>query len=247
MNRSRGRIARRATFRIAASCLLGVATISGTTLASVTSASASCATNHVAVNGYDENNSSAFGNKGYIYVNTSSVIDGLQDAISRSLFLYGPAGYNVEVGWAANENGYRNPTVYAEWEINGTTEPPYYDPNSNGQNLATDSNHRFRVENVGNNGIFRFIFDGDPSPFAYGPTLPFQYGTPHGQSEHYNQCDSLYTHMYDLSYAINETPDWSSSYNDLECYGDTSTTWYFHKNSDSDFDVTQTSSFCTGT
>lgn len=42
--------------------------------------------------------------------------------------------------------------------------------------------------------------------------MPFNWGTPHAQSEHYNQCDSLYTHMYDLSYEINNTPDWSGSY-----------------------------------
>jgi len=186
----------------------------------------------------------AYGNKGFIYVNTSSVINTLQDAIARSHFVLLPAGYNVEVGWAANENGHKGPIVYAEWEINNVTRAPYYDPNSNGRGLATDNDFRFRVENIGDEGIWRFVFDDDSSPFAYSPTLPYNHGQPYDQSEHYNTCDSLYTHMYDLSSYDYTTGTWSASYSNLECALNDPPDWYFHKNSNSDFDVTQTSSSC---
>ena len=242
MSRSCRRTARSAASRIASSCLLGAAIVGGSAMGAAAPAFASCTSDHSWVQGKDQNNSTAYGNKGYIYVNTSSIINNLQDAIARSFFVIMPSGYNVEVGWAANENGYKGPIVYAEWAIDGSTQAPVYDPNSNGRGLATDSNYRFRVDNAGNVGIWRFIFDGDSSPFTYSPTMPSNYGAPYVQSEHFNSCDSLYTHQYDLSYS--EPSYWVSGYDNLVCTLNDSPDWYFHKNSNSDWDSSQTSSTC---
>lgn len=144
---------KRGTYCLVASCVLAAVAFGGMMLGSTTPAeAASCNTNHVHVGGYDKGNSDAYGNKGWIYVNTSSVIDSLHADTSRSLFIYGPAGYNVEVGWEAH-NGTSYPVVYAEWEIGGTTDPPQIDKNSNGQDLATNTNYRFRVEDLGDIGI----------------------------------------------------------------------------------------------
>jgi hypothetical protein len=49
---------------------------------------------------------------------------------------------------------------------------------------------------------------------------------------------------YDLYYQITLNPDWAG-YEDLECsLNDPGDGWYFYKNSNSDFDVTQNSSSC---
>ena len=103
MGRSYGGAARRGVARLAASCLAGTAIVGGTILGQASPAFASCSSAHQGVVGVDNGNYTAFGNKGDIYVNTSTVINNLHGAIARSFFIIMPAGYDVEVGWAANE------------------------------------------------------------------------------------------------------------------------------------------------
>jgi len=115
----------------------------------------------VNVEGYDAG-SYHYGNKSYIYVNTSSVINGLSDSIFRSLFIAGSADNGVEVGWTANNGGHSGPTVYAEWVNRGVDSGPKF---YTGYSLSTDTSYRFFVENVGHIQIFRFLVDGQSSPF----------------------------------------------------------------------------------
>jgi len=232
---------------VLAGCVLGLATV-GVALFTKTApslaAADSCVTHHTNVEGYDKGLADAFGNKGYIYINTSSVIGSLHDDIARSLAVIFPNGDDVEVGWFADpQAGYHNPTVYAEWINHGVDSGTQPDTSFS---LSENSDVRFRVENVGDNDIWRFVVDGQSSPFNYSPTMEYNYGQPLTNSEHYNSCDSLYTDMYDLSDA--SSPGyWQSSYTNLECYIDTSVNdWYFHKISNSELDVTQTSSTCPG-
>ncbi|MGH3399250.1 MAG: hypothetical protein ACRDPO_31645 [Streptosporangiaceae bacterium] len=100
---------------------------------------------------------------------------------------------------------------------------------------------RFRIENVGNNDIWRYVVDGQSSPIGYSPTMNFNYGNPHTNSEHYVSCDSLWTHMWNLEYAIDQTPDWSSSFQNLKCYlNDSVNDWLFDKISNSELQVNET-------
>ena len=125
----------------------------------------------------------------------------------------------------------------------GTTQAPVYDPNPNGHGLFEDTSYAFRVEDVGDRGIWRFVFNADTSPFEYSPTLPSNYGVPTAQSEHHNTCDSLYTSMTNLSYS-SQPSYWVPGYTDLLCNRDDAPDWYFHKNSNSSWDATQNSSTC---
>jgi hypothetical protein len=70
--------------------------------------------------------------------------------------------------------------------------------------------------------------------------MNFNTGSPVTNSERYNSCDSLWAHMYDLSHMTSDG-SWSASYGDLKCWADTSSTWYLHKDSNSELHVNQTS------
>ncbi len=229
--------ARRAAAPIVVGCLLGAATVGGTIFVSAAPASASCTSQHENVNAYDKSGT-YFGNRGNIYINTSAVINSLHDALYRSLFIFVDTKNVVEVGWGAGPNnitGHSNPTVYAFW-VNGGT-PGHFTYTS----VSEDTNRTFTVENVGHIEIFRFYFDGESSPFAYSPKMTFDFASPLTNSEHYNTCDSLWTHMYGLNYFQNDGT-WSSSYGDLECAGNSAEGWYLHKDSNSELHVTQDSS-----
>lgn len=125
--------------------------------------------------------------------------------------------------------------MYAYWVDGGTPGQKIY------KSLSENTSYRFRVENDGHIEIFRFYFNGDSSPFKYSPTMNFNTGFPIGNSERYNNCDSLWTHMYDLSYQIADG-SWSSSWGNWACWGNTSNGWYLHKDSDSELHVTNNSS-----
>jgi len=65
-----------------------------------------------------------YGNYGYIYVNTSDVINGLHDALYRSLWIFYDSIDWVEIGWGAgphNITSQSNPTVFAYW-VNSAIE-----------------------------------------------------------------------------------------------------------------------------
>lgn len=230
-----GRSARRLASLIALGCLLGAATVAGTIFVSAAPASASCTSAHQNVQAID--NGTHYGNGGHIYVNTSTVINSLHDSLYRSLMLWYDGSNSVEIGWGAGPNnitGHSNPTVFAFWINRGTPGQRAY------KSLSENTNYLFRVENVGHIEIFRFYLDGESSPFAYSPTMKFDTAWPAPNSEHYNTCDSLWTHMYGLSY-FTGSGSWSSSYNDLECWYNTSK-WYLYKNSNSELHVYSSSS-----
>jgi hypothetical protein len=231
-----GGSARRIASFVAISCLMAAAAVGGTILAPSAPALAACSFFHANVNGTDYGGAH-YGNKSHIYVNTNSVINGLQDAIFRSIFVVGSSGNDVEVGWTANNGGHSGPTVFAEWVNRGVDSGPKF---YTGYSLSTDNNYRFFVENVGHVEIFRFLVDGESSPFKYSPTMNFNTGAMVTNSEHYNTCDSLYTHMYDLAYMVSNG-SWSSSYGNLQCSYNNSS-WYLHKNSNSELHVNQSSS-----
>jgi len=73
--------------------------------------------------------------------------------------------------------------------------------------------------------------------------MNFDTGTPLSNSERYNYCDSLYTHIYNLAY-LTGSGSWSSDWGNWYCANNTSmrNKYYLHKNSDSDLDVTSSSS-----
>lgn len=221
-------------------CLLGATLVGATFFISIAPASASCTSQHANVAGYDAN-ARQYGNRGKIYVNTSTVIDSLHNALFRSLFAYASktsTNDDVEVGWTADNGGRASPTVYAEWVIGGTDSGPQY---YTGYSLATDSNYTFKVENVGHIYIWQFYVDSQTSPFTYSPTTNQSLGWPVTNSEHYNSCDSLWTHMDILEY-FDSSGNWSSSYGDLECWLNTSAGWYLYKNSNSELHVYSSSS-----
>jgi len=129
--------------------------------------------------------------------------------------------------------------VYAEWVNDGVDSGPQetsYDP-------TTNANVHVRVENVGDRDIWRFVVANQGSPFNYSPTMDFNSGYTITNSEHYINCDTLYASFQNLDYS--DSPgNWTSSYEDYQCYFDDSDDWYFHLNSNSSSDVTQTSSSC---
>jgi hypothetical protein len=223
--------------------ILGVATILvstsqvGASAASQTPAShpGSCLNFHANVDGYDASEPRSYGDEGDIYVNTESALSTLQDSIFRSLFVIAASGDDVEIGWT-DGGGIGTPTVYSEWINDGvdSDRQPY-----RGYSLSTNSTYHFRVENVGNQDIWRFIVDGQSGPFNYSPTMNFNYGFNLNNSERYNNCDPLYTSFTELGYS-NSPTNWVGSYLDLECAGDTSSDYYFNKLSDNENNVTLT-------
>ncbi len=222
---------RRLASLVALGCLLGAATVGATTFVSGAPASASCTSAHQNVVA-DDVSSGHYGNRGNIYVNTSSVINSLHNALYRSLFIQYDGKNWVEVGWGAGPNnitGNSGPTVYAYWVNKGTPGQHIY------KSLSEDTNRTFTVENAGHIEIWRFYFDSESSPFAYSPTMIFNSSTALANSEHYNTCDSLWTHMYGLNY-FSSGGVWRS-WGDLECSYNDSTGWYLYKNSNTELHV----------
>jgi hypothetical protein len=163
--------------------------------AATAAATAACSTSHQNVEGYDYTDPH-YGNAGLIYVNDSSTLGSLHDDAARSLFDVGSVGNDVEVGWD-DHNGTSSPTVYAEWVNRGVDSGPQH---YTGYSLSYNTNYTFKVQNIGHISIWRFYIDGQGSPFNYSPTMNFQQGTVLTNSERYNTCDSMFTHMYNLQY-----------------------------------------------
>ncbi|MGH3399134.1 MAG: hypothetical protein ACRDPO_31065 [Streptosporangiaceae bacterium] len=208
-----------------------------------------CAANHVNVEGYDANKPPSYGNEGSIYVLTQSTLNGINDNIYRSLFVRGPGGssgnsfYNdVEVDWTAGNGMFSNtPVVYSEWVIDGQDSGQQ---NYTGYTLNPNTNYHFKVENVGGDRIFRFVVDGQSSPFNYSPQVNFNEGYDITNSEHHNNCDTLYANFTNLQWSPSYGTWSTSGYQDYECFADNSTDWYFHKNSNTSSDVTQNFGVC---
>lgn len=237
MRPERGGSVRRLASLIALGCLLGAATVGGTTFVLAVPASASCISAHENVQAKDAGGFQ-YGNRGNIYVNSSTVINSLQDSLYRSLMVFDNGSNFVEVGWGAgphNITGNSGPTVFAFWINDGVSGKKIW------SSLTTDTDRTFTVENVSQVRIFRFYFDGESSPFAFSPTMDFNYGLLAPNSEHYNTCDSLWAHMNGLNY-FDASGNWSVSYGNLECWYNSSTGWYLYKNSDSELHVYSSSS-----
>jgi hypothetical protein len=236
--------ARRFASRIAVGCLLGTATVAvavtgaRTSIASVAPAQADCGSGHANVDGNSPGDH--YGNFAYIYVNKSDVLNNLHSALYRSIFIFDNSSNNVEIGWGAGPGSITGsgstPTVYADWFNRGVRGDKIY------LSLSDNTNRAFTVQNIGHKEIFQFIFDAESSPFAYSPTMTFNIGIPVANSERYNFCDSLYAHIYHLVYLTNS--GWSTNWGDWQCFADTSVRnpYYLHKISDSNMDVTSSSS-----
>lgn len=224
--------------RILFSCLLGATGIVWTGAISATPAYAVCSDQHVNFELRDTFNT-AWGNKGVTYVNTSTTLNNLNKWMVRSFFIVHNFRNWVEVGWIAGPlSAYGSlPVVYADWMNRGHFSGVKYYP---GYSLNPNTEYRFRVENVGGNRIWRFVVDGESSPFQYSPTMTFNSGFPLDNSEKNNSCDSLYTHMYDLAESINATT-WTG-YSNLECYDDAGiTAWDSSISSNSEYYINGTS------
>lgn len=236
--------ARRFASLITLGCLLGVVTVAGTVAAtsegpaSAAPALTDCGSGHANVEGNSPD--AHYGNFAYIYVNTSDVLDNLNNSLYRSIFIVQNTSNDVEIGWGAGPNSVTHsgstPTVYAYWFNRGVPGDSIY------ESLGDNTNRAFTVQNVGGNDIFQFIFDGDSSPFAYSPTMSFNTATPLANSERYNYCDSLYAHIYNLDYLTSS--GWSGDWGNWACWTNTSVRnpYYLHQNSDSDMGVTSSSS-----
>jgi hypothetical protein len=157
------------------------------------------------------------GNGGTLYVNDATTLGSLHDAIARSLLVVNTStslGNDVEVGWGDVGLG---PAVYAEWIVDGMDSNPQWDTNS-GDLIYPNTNRIFKVQNDAHAFQFRFYFDGDGTPFNYsGYNANLNQGYDLTNSEHYNSCDSMWTHMYGLSY-YNVSNQWVSPYGQLIWY-----------------------------
>jgi hypothetical protein len=228
--------------RITSGCLLAVAATGAVVLRYPAVAQANtCSSSHANVEGFDAGPLGTYGNKGYIYINTQATLGATHDAVWRSLFVVSDAGDWVEFGWTEQRQaGIDSPTPAADWSIDGQPTPGAMTFN---HALAYNSDVRFRIENIGTSDIFRFVIADESSPLGYSPALQFGSGFPLTNSEHYNTCDSMWTHMYDLAYELPEGT-WNSGYQDLkqDCSlafkGDG---WLLDKISNSELQVNQTS------
>jgi hypothetical protein len=245
MERQRGRALGWVATRIGVGCLLGAATLAGAGVATAGAGTASatartntCDTHHTNVMAYDAQGPSFWGTKGYIYINTADALSGLHDTIARTFFVYsGSQTANVEFGWTDKNYIYNTPTPVSDYMVAGATQNPSFWPSFT---LNYNSNVRFRIENLGNQGIFRYVIDGQSSPIAYSPTMDFNQGFAVTNSEHYNSCDTMWTDMFSLQhqYAIN--PGWSDWAN-IDCWNNTSVNdWYLHKVNATEVQVNQT-------
>jgi hypothetical protein len=93
----------------------------------------------------------------------------------------------------------------------------------------------------GGNPIFQFWFDGDASPFYYSASMAFGTSPPLGNSERHNWCQSLWTHFSSLNdYTTNGWETWDGW--NFCANGTARNPFYLHRDSDTEFHVTQTSS-----
>ena len=248
MERQRGSTLGWVAARIGAGCLLGAATLAGAGVAAAGTGVASaavqanaCVNHHANVASYDAQGPSFWGTKGYIYINTAGALTGLQNTVARTFLVYaGSYTADVEFGWVDNDGGYSSPTPVSDYMVAGTTQPPSFWPTFP---LHTNSNVRFRIENLGNQGVFRYVIDGRSSPIAFSPTMDFNQGFAVTNSEHYNSCDTMWTDMFSLQhqYAIN--PGWSDWAN-ITCFRVTDPSindWYLHAVTSTEVQVNQDS------
>jgi hypothetical protein len=202
---------------------------------------ASCVTHHTNVQAYDSGGNDSFGEQANIYVNTYATLSTLQDAIARTILIWNDAQTsNVEFGWNDDNLGYDVPIVISDYEVQGTTQAPSAWPS---YPLSYNTSVNFRIENVGDRGIFRYVVGNEGSPIAYSPTMGFNEGWPVTNSEHYNNCDTLWTDMSGLEDQISVAPESWESYVSLNCWADTSVNdWYLHEVSSDEIQVNANSS-----
>ncbi len=178
-----------------------------------------------------------FGDFAHIYVNTLKTINGLNDAIVRSLLIYNSAQTsNVEFGWTANNGGYSSGVPFSDYMVASATQKPTFFGSMYPLNF--DVYYRFKIENVNDIGIFRYYFEGQTTPLGYSPTMSFNDGYALANSEHRNTCDTLYTDLTGLQDMISNGT-WSN-YSLIGCWYNTSNDWYIHLNSNSGITVNQT-------
>lgn len=221
--------------RTAASVLLAMGAVVATSLIAAISpapALASCVDYHTNMDGYDAT-AFRFGTGGEIYVNTEGTLDNLQSADYRSFFVFHDNIDFAEVGWGANAYGHSSPTAYIYWDNNGA-HPPNNQPEFY-KTLTYNTDWHFKVQDTYGDETFYVYLDDENTPFNQTPTMGFYKGDAVTNSEHYNSCDSLWTHMWDLSY-FNEYHNWVSSFGDLEKWtcNDYNGNWLFNKISNSE-------------
>jgi hypothetical protein len=222
---------------LAAGCALGLATIGVLVLVPGTSARAAgarpapCRNIHANVEGYDARLPGAYGNQGYIYVNSRGALAHLRNFVARSLFVIGPGVAHgrflndVEIGWTAGPGRLHIPEVYSEWVSRGVDSKFRRYP---GYRLRGGASFRFRVQDPGRHSVWQFLAGNRSRPFGFSPRMDFSHGYVLTNSEHYNTCDSLYARFHGLRYA-SAPGRWQPHYLDLRCYLNDSRGWYFHR------------------
>ncbi|HEV2377524.1 MAG TPA: hypothetical protein VGS19_35830 [Streptosporangiaceae bacterium] len=199
-------------------------------------AGASCAAAHQNVEAND-GTWPAYGNQGMIATNNQGTLNGTHARVFRSLFIWDAPGNDVEVGWGTGGSPMNEPTLYAEWVKDGVDSLPQW-----AGTIGAGANWHFEVDNAHGIGIWRFYFDGGTSPFKYSPTMPFNSGWPVANSEHYNTCDTLWTHFYGLQDAtsLGHYRPWIS----LQCWADTAPGWNIQPVSSSEMYVQTSGHVC---
>jgi hypothetical protein len=238
--RASARIAARAGIGgIVLAALLGYSGISAGQRA-LAASDATCASHHANVEAYDSGGNESFGEQANIYVNEYASLSSLQDMIARTIFLMNDAQTSdVEFGWVDDDYGYSDPVVVSDYMVQGTTQPPSFWVS---YSLSYDTTVNFRIENVGDQGVFRFVVADEGSPIAYSPTMGFNEGWPVTNSEHYNTCDTLWTNMSGLEDQYSLQPEIWESYVDVNCWNNTSVNdWYLQKVNSDEIQVNQNS------
>jgi hypothetical protein len=201
-------------------------------------ARAACTSSHSNVEGANKANTSVFGNRANILIN-SITYSQLNTWIARSVFVWG-GGLDsngkflndVEVGWIGNTSGHTNPTLYFEWVDRGTDSHVRYS-----SDLTNDigANHGFKVQDANGDKIWTAYYKSSTQAFDSSPVMNFNNGEAITNSERNNTCDTQYAHFNNLKTCNTHNPCSWSVYGNLQCFAITGTTDYkFYKISDSE-------------
>jgi hypothetical protein len=206
--------------RIARCVLLAMGALIGTSLvgAANPAAALACTSYHTNMDAYDAT-ALRFGIGGENYVNDSTTLGNLQSADYRSFFVWHDNTDWTEVGWGANAYGHASPTEYTFWDNNGA-EPNNGQPNFF-SSLSYNTNYQFKNQDQNGDKIFHF-YGANGAALDNSPVMGFYKGDILTNSEHYNSCDSLWAHMYNLAY-YNENLTWVSPLGNLQ-------PWYCNSN-----------------
>jgi hypothetical protein len=216
--------------------LLAAGALVGAMLAGVANPAAAlaqdCESYHTNMEAYDAT-AERFGIGGEVYVNDSTTLGDLQQSVWRSIFVFHDNSDWTETGWADGPySGVSSPTEYVTWDNDGTSSGTQFF-----NALDYDSDYFYKNQDQYGNEVYYFYVDG--SELTYSPEMGFYKGDILTNSEHYDTCDSLWAHFYDLEY-FNDDENWVSPLGDLEPYAcDSDGNWLLNIVSDSELYVDQ--------